>query len=152
MCKKMVCFYGATPRTSATPQGQYSERHKRGSRISESHLRHYEPGMHLEDLSRAHQTGHSPLESDNITIPLSLWHCCFIIVDEGYFSHIHDTGQSCSSEELPCGFTPTGMPMQHRSQVSHLRINDLSVQETSTISMLQSNKLYYNKFCQHQRI
>ena len=25
--------------------------------------------MHLEDISRTHQTGHSPLESDNITIP-----------------------------------------------------------------------------------
>ena len=64
-------------------------------------------------------------------------------VDEGYFSNIHNTGWSCSSEELPCGFddaTPTGRPTQHRSQVSHLRINDLSVQETCIISMLQEQQ------------
>ena len=70
MCEeKMARFYGATHRASATPQGQRSERRIRGSRISESHLWHYEPGMHLEDISRTHQTGHSPLEGDNITIP-----------------------------------------------------------------------------------
>ena len=105
----------------------------------------FEPGMHLEDISCAHQTGHSPLESDNVTIPS---HGIAVegsgpAVDEGYFSHIHDTGRSCSSEELPCGFddaTPTGRPTQHQSQVFHLRINDLSVQETSIISMLQEQQ------------
>ena len=84
--------------------------------------------MHLEDISRAHQTGHSPLESDNITIPS---HGIAVegsspAVDEGYFSHI---GRSCSSEELASGFddaTLTGRPTQHRSQVSRLRINDFS--------------------------
>ena len=85
------------------------------------------------------------LQSDNISIPS---HGIAVegsgpAVDEGYVSHIHDTGQSCSSEELPFRFddaTSTGRPIQHWSQVSSLRINDLSVQETSIISMLQEQQ------------